>query len=341
MFPALKRTYDFLFRGFKFEIFLKLATVATLAEGFIVSFRFYVADTFPFEINWAAVRSLLLTPVFLPVTLLGAAAIFLAGVYCVYLVTHLRFGFIHCLIHQTRDVRTASKLYSIEAERFFTACMLVWLGFLVAVALLIAMIVVAAYTVLETRTPDGKLDPGHFLTLFFPCFGIALTLIIAVSAAQIILNDLILPHMAIEGAPIRKAWAAVRAHIAANRETFLSFFILRMGLPLIAAVLLGFLAWVVDLVVFGILDMSAAGFTAMLDGSSDVRAYVLLGIRSLFLLLGLGAGFVIAVSFGGPIGVFMRSYALYFYGGHYKALGNLLEPAATPIALVERRAKNA
>jgi hypothetical protein len=341
MFPALKRTYDFLFRGFKFEIFLKLATVATLAEGFIVSFRFYVADTFPFEINWAAVRSLLLTPVFLPVTLLGAAAIFLAGVYCVYLVTHLRFGFIHCLIHQTRDVRTASKLYSIEAERFFTACMLVWLGFLVAVALLIAMIVVAAYTVLETRTPDGKLDPGHFLTLFFPCFGIALTLIIAVSAAQIILNDLILPHMAIEGAPIRKAWAAVRAHIAANRETFLSFFILRMGLPLIAAAVLGFLAWVVDLVVFGILDMSAAGFTAMLDGSSDVRAYVLLGIRSLFLLLGLGAGFVIAVSFGGPIGVFMRSYALYFYGGHYKALGNLLEPAATPIALVERRAKNA
>lgn len=341
MFPALKRTYDFLFRGFKFEIFLKLATVATLAEGFIVSFRFYVADTFPFEINWAAVRSLLLTPVFLPVTLLGAAAIFLAGVYCVYLVTHLRFGFIHCLIHQTRDVRTASKLYSIEAERFFTACMLVWLGFLVAVALLIAMIVVAAYTVLETRTPDGKLDPGHFLTLFFPCFGIALTLIIAVSAAQIILNDLILPHMAIEGASIRKAWAAVRAHIAANRETFLSFFILRMGLPLIAAAVLGFLAWVVDLVVFGILDMSAAGFTAMLDGSSDVRAYVLLGIRSLFLLLGLGAGFVIAVSFGGPIGVFMRSYALYFYGGHYKALGNLLEPAATPIALVERRAKNA
>jgi hypothetical protein len=79
----------------------------------------------------------------------------------------------------------------------------------------------------------------------------------------------------------------------------------------------------------------------MLDGADDARAYVLIGVRSLFLLLGLGAGFVIAVSFGGPIGVFMRSYALYFYGGHYKALGNLLEPNATPIALVERRARNA
>jgi hypothetical protein len=42
----------------------------------------------------------------------------------------------------------------------------------------------------------------------------------------------------------------------------------------------------------------------------------------------MGAGFIIAVSFGGPLGVFMRSYALLFYGGHYKALGNLLEPSA-------------
>jgi hypothetical protein len=338
--PALKRTYAYLFRGFQLETFLKLATVATIAEGFIVNFRFYVTDTFPFEVKWAAVKSYLLTPAFLPVTILGAAAIFLSGVYCVYLVTHLRFGFIHCLIHQTRDVRAAAKLYSIEAERFFTVFMLVWLGFLVAVSLLAVAIVVAAYTVLETRTPDGKLDPGHFLTLFVPCFAIALTLIVAMCAAQVVLNDFILPHMVIEGAPIRRAWAAVRAQIAANRETFLSYFILRVGMPLIAAAVLGFLAWVGGLIVFGILDMSAAGFTAMLDGTSDARVWILFGVQLLFLLLGLGAAFVIAVSFGGPIGVFMRCYALYFYGGRYKALGNLLEPGATPIALVERRAIN-
>ena len=207
--------------------------------------------------------------------------------------------------------------------------------------LLFVTVIVAAYTVLETRTPEGKLDPGHFLILFFPCFGITLALILALSAAQAVLNDLILPHMAIEGASVGKSWAAVRVHMAANKETFLSFFMLRMAMPLVAAVALGFVAWLLGLIVFSILGMSAAGFNAMLDGTGDGRAYVLVGVRSLFLLLGLGAGFVIAVSFGGPIGVFMRSYALYFYGGHYKALGNLLEPAATPIGLVERRAKNA
>jgi len=339
--PALQRTYSYLFRPFKVETFLKLATVATLAEGFVVSFRFLVPDTLPFDLDAAALKSFLLAPAFLPVTILGAMAVLLLGIYCFLQVTRLRFGFVHCLIHQTREIRSASILYSGEAERFFSACMLVWLAFLVAVAFLIALFIVAAYTVLDTRTPEGKLDPGHFLTLFFPCFGITLALIFAACAAQIVLNDLILPHMAIEGASFSKAWTDVRAHIAANKETFLSYFILRLAMPLVAGVAFGFVAWVLGLVVFGILGMSAAGFNAMLDGTSDARAYVLIGVRSLFLLLGLGVGFVIAASFGGPIGVFMRSYALYFYGGHYKALGSLLEPPATPIALVERRAKNA
>jgi hypothetical protein len=37
------------------------------------------------------------------------------------------------------------------------------------------------------------------------------------------------------------------------------------------------------------------------------------------------------LTFSGPLSVFMRSYALFFYGGHYKALGNLLDPPA-PLA---------
>jgi hypothetical protein len=35
----------------------------------------------------------------------------------------------------------------------------------------------------------------------------------------------------------------------------------------------------------------------------------------------------------------MRSYALSFYGGHYKALGNLLEPSTPESAAIERMAE--
>jgi hypothetical protein len=123
--------------------------------------------------------------------------------------------------------------------------------------------------------------------------------------------------------------------IAANRETFLSFFILRLAMPLLLGIVSAVPAWLSGLVVFGVLGMSAAGFTAMLDGAGGMRAHLLTVIQSLFVLLGLGAGLVIAVCFGGPLGVFMRSYALIFYGGHYKALGNLLDPPAPPTQVVE------
>ena len=326
--PALERTYSYLFRAFKWETFLKLATVATVSEGFIVSFRYSVPNAFPLDIDTAALKAFLLAPAFLPVTILGAIAIFLFGVYCVYLVTRVRFGLVHCLIHQTRELRTASKLYSDEAERFFTASTLIWLAFLVLAVLVFVTFVIAGYVVIASPTPEGKLDPGNFLILFFPCIAIVFAFTLAVCAAQVVLNDFILPHMAIEGAPFSKAWAEVRARIKANRETFLSFFILRLAMPLLAGLILGFLAWVLELIVFGILGMSAAGFIAMLDGTTGFRAYALTAIEWLFLPLGLGVGLVIAVSFGGPLGVFMRSYALFFYGGHYKALGNLLNPPA-------------
>jgi hypothetical protein len=337
--PALARTYSYLFRPFKWETFLKLATVATITEGFIVSFRYSVPNAFPFDINTDALKAFLLAPAFLPVTILGTIAIFLIGVYCYHLVTQVRFGFFHCLIHQTRDLRTASNLYRDESERFFSASMVVWLVFLVLTVLAFLVFFVAGYVVIATPTPEGKLDPGNFFILFFPCIGVAFALILAACAAQVVLNDFILPHMAIESVSFSKAWAEVRKRIAANKETFVSFFILRVAMPLIAGLILGFIAWVLGLIVFGILGMSAAGFIAMLDGTTGPRAILLTAIEWLFVPLGLGAGLVIAVSFGGPLGVFMRSYALFFYGGHYKALGNLLSPPVPQSGAVERSAK--
>ena len=333
--PALERTYTYLFRSFNWETFLKLSCIATLCEGFVVSFRFYVPASFPFDVNWSALRSFLLAREFLPVTIFAAAALFLIGIYCFYLVTRLRFAFIHSLIHQTRQIRKAARLYTVEAERFFTGCMAVWLIFLVAVALVIVLLVIAAYTVFAARTPEGKLDPGNFLMLFIPCISAVFVLILAMCSAQVVLNDFILPHMAIEGKSFRKAWDAVRERMVQNRETFLSYFILRLGMPIVAGFLLGLLAWAVGWIVFGVLDMSSAGFTAMLDGTNDVRALVLKAIQALFLLLGLTAGTVLAATFGGPLGVFMRSYALFFYGGHYKPLGNLLSPQVPAAKAVE------
>jgi hypothetical protein len=324
--PALKRTHAWLFRAFKTETFLKLAVVAALSEGFIVTWQFWVPGAFPFDIDLVAIRNFALAPAFLPVTIFAAIAIFLAGLYCCYLVIRLRFAFIHCLIHQTRQVRPAARLYSVEAEHFFTAWALVWLSFLVLAVLALVAVVIAGYGVYATPTPEGKLDVGHFFILFLPCFCIGIALLVAGCLAQIVLNDFILPHMAVEGVSFRKAWSEVRIRFAAHKETFTSYIILRLLMPFFAGIILALAAWLVGLLVFGLLGMSAAGFSDMLDNVATLQAWLRIPLGLLFTLLGLGAGCVIAVALGGPLGVFMRCYALYFYGGHYKALGNLLEP---------------
>ncbi|MGA2538013.1 MAG: hypothetical protein ABSF53_18515 [Terracidiphilus sp.] len=335
--PALLRTYSYLFRPFKWETFLKLATIATLCEGLLVSFKFVVPNTFPFDFDMAVSKSFLFAPEFLAVTILGAMALLVMAIYAFFLLTQLRFAFFHSLIHQTRAFRKTAKLYTAESERFFMGSALVWLTFLVFAVLFVVLVIVAAYTVLNTRTPEGKLDPGHFLFLFFPCLGVFAVLVLAVCAAQVVLNDFILPHMAIEGVSFNKAWAEARARMAANKETFMSFFILRLAMPLVAGVLLALAAWLTGIVIFSLLGMSTAGFDAMLDGIGGFRAILLSAIHVLFFLLGLAAGWVVAVTFSGPLCVFMRAYALYFYGGYYKALGNLLEPQVPQAVLAEAK----
>jgi len=322
--PALERTYVYLFRPFKVERFLKLVAVATLSEGFLVSFRFAVSGAEPLAGKATGLQDFLLAPKGLPVTAVAAVALLALGVYGFLLVTRLRFAFVHSLIHHTDAFRSAARLYADEADRFFSASMLVWLSLLVAASLAFAAL--AGLALALGVTPGSKFGPGAFVILYIPGALMGLVLLLAAGAAEVVLNDFILPHMVVEGAAFRKAWADVRALMAANRESFVRYFLLRMGLPLAAGLVLGLLAWVVESVVFGTLGISAAGFTAMLNGAPGWRLYVSAVVRAIFALLGLGAGAAIAVSFAGPLGVFMRSYALAFYGSHYKALGNLLDP---------------
>jgi len=330
----MERTYRLLFRPFAWATFLKLSAVAAITEGIVVNIRFSLpaasssdagSDVPSFNLS-----AILAAPGFVLFAVLGAVAAILIGLLVFYLVTQLRFAFFHCLVHQTRELQPCWSLYRVQTERFFKASLLVWLTLLGLAILTLGVVVVAAWVLVGTPTEDGKLDLGHFFILFTPCAFIVLFLILAAIGSELVLHDFILPHMALENATFREAWTAVRRTISADREAFLSYFILRLLLPLIAAVVLFIAASIVLLIVFGILGMSAAGFNVLLEDATGVGAYLLMGLNTLFVLLGLGIGSVVAVSLGGPLGVYIRNYALLFYGGHYKALGDLLYPPLPP-----------
>jgi hypothetical protein len=325
--PAVQRTYRYLFRPFAWETFLKLAAVATITEGMVVSFRFSAADSPSFDNLPVVSLSSLLAPEYISFTVLAVLVAVFTCFLAYYLAIHLRFVFFHCLVHESKEIRPVWALYQVPALRLFKASLLVWLTFLLMGILTLGVVAIAFFALFTLRTPDGRLDLGNFFILFTPCAGIALLLCLAGVIAEVVLRDFILPHMALENATFHEAWMAVRQRIATHRETFLSYFILRLGLPLIAGVMVAVAGWVVGRIVFATLGMSATGFEAMLDDATGVGAYFRIGLQVLFVLLGLGIGSVLAVSLGGPLGVYARNYALLFYGGHYRALGEALDPA--------------
>jgi hypothetical protein len=319
--PALLRTADYLFNPFQWKRFFKLATVACVSEGVLVGFRFWTSDAFPAAVSLASVEAFLLAPTVLPYAVVGAIALFLATVYGYYFVIRLRFAFFHSLVHQTAKIRAAARLYTADAEIFYSASVIVWLSVLVAAALAVVVYVTVADT-LAPPTQVDRLAPGNSLLVWIPCVVIASGFLIAVFTARVVLNDLILPQMAIEGGTLRRAWTRVRVRIAANREMFLSFLLVRLAILVIAGVPVALLAWIAGLGAFGLLDTAQTGVLANVGANGPMPA----AVRALFFLPGLGLGWAIAVVMGGPLSVFLRSYSLFFYGSHFKALGNLLEP---------------
>lgn len=330
--PALQRTYRFLFRPFDWNSFLKLAGIAVMTEGLWVSFRFSFTPVLEFHLPTLD-KETLFAPEYVTFTILGTFVAAFTLFFSYYLVILLRFVLLHCLVYETRQIRPAWDRYQVPAWRFFKASLLVWLALLAMAVLGIVAIAIAGLTLFNLRTPEGKLDLGVFFFLSVPSLAIVLLLLMAAVTAHVVMHDFILPPMALENLSFRKAWRVARQRINANRETFFSYFILRLGLPLMAGFFLAIVAWAVNWVIFGVLALSAQGFEAMLEDATGVGAYFRVGFEVIFLLIGLGMGLFMAFILGGPLATWVRSYSLLFWGGHYRALGDALTPpSALPAA---------
>jgi len=178
--------------------------------------------------------------------------------------------------------------------------------------------------VLTLRTPDGKLDPGVFLILFLPLVGFTALGLLTSLIVEFAIHDFILPHMALEGATFREAWRSARRAIAADKDAFVSWFILRLGVPLVAVTVMVIVALLPCAILFRVLENSAAGFNAMLEDSTGFLAVIRALLNVAFVALGLGVGSAIAAILGGPVGVFIRYQALCFYASRYPALGKII-----------------
>jgi len=326
--PAIQRTRNFLFRPFQWSTFLKLCLVALLTEGFGNNFQsswnrehHHAAGSGP-----AVIPPLNLSPQWIAaaVALLLAAMAF--GLLIAYLVTRLRFAFFHCLIHNTREIRPGWRLYRSQAARFFWMNLVVGICFAALAVLAVLPFLAGFWRLYRESQTGGHIDVGLALSLILPFIPIVLLLVLAAIFIDLILRDWMLPHYALENATAGQAWEAVWARILNEKGPFFLYAVLRIFLPIAAAVAL-FVAMIVPGVLFVAVTAGIeAGIHSLFSGPAYVAGIFL---EVLVGLIALAVAFLVTISLGGPLSTAVREYALLFYGGRYQPLGDILFPPAS------------
>jgi hypothetical protein len=325
--PALSRTKRLLFQPFRWGTYLKLCAIAVFTEGLTNNFNSNRNSH-----GWSESAPSFSVPSFSPglIATIVAAAIVGIVLACLlfYLVVRLRFALFHCLVHQTTAIAPGWRLYRQQAGRFFVFNIMVGVVYLLVAAATVLPFVFRFIRFYHDSKIAGHVDWGELLSLALPFVPVLLLLLFVCILVDLVVRDFMMPHIALENAPVVEAWEAALANIAADKGAFFFYAVLRLLLPLVAVIGLAIVLTIPVLIVLGIPGMMLAGMNVALAHADG--AILMLG-KSAEILMGFlifAAGVTIALGFFGPLCIAMRNYALVFYGGHYAPLGNLLYPPA-------------
>ncbi|MGD1106275.1 MAG: hypothetical protein ABR865_04460 [Terracidiphilus sp.] len=334
--PAIERTKEFLFRPFKWGTYLKLGLVAIITEG--LGSNFHSSSTHVDHGGghgeWhgpAGFPPFHCTPTCIAMIVAIALLAILLSILLFYLITRLRFAFFHCLVNNTKEIRPGWRLYSGQAARFFWLNIVVGICFMVLLVLIALPFAAGFWRLFQENQQGGHFDIGLLLALVVPVIPIILLLVVAGILSDLILRDWMLPHIALDNATAGEAWRQVRARMMAEKRQFLVYSLLRVILPTIAAIAVFIVLALPGLMLAGSLAAIEWGVHSMFSGATGSSWLVGILLEVFFGVVAFGFALLASICVGGPLSTGLREYALIFYGGRYKALGDTLYP---PSAIV-------
>lgn len=244
-----------------------------------------------------------------------------------YLFCRLRFTLFDLIVYKQGKVREAWSKYGRQTWRYFGVMLLASLVFLVIAAVTAGPFFLHMVRTMKNLALQGP-NPNPFALFagIFPLLGIFLLLGLLWMIADTVLQDFVLPPMAIEDAPIEAAFGRFFRLLKDEPGSFLAYlllrFVLSIGLSWALLAIVGIALLIVGLggVLAGVLL-----FHAMWHGGIALQVVfiVITAVMALCLLV-LYFGALIAVY--GMVAVVKESYAAYFFGSRYEALGSRLEP---------------
>ncbi|MGO8935150.1 MAG: hypothetical protein ACLPLZ_10345 [Terracidiphilus sp.] len=326
--PAIERTKEFLFRPFKWGTYLKLGLVAIITEGLGENFN----SSSPHvdhggghgapNVSWPSH----ITPECIAVIVAAVLLAFVLSAFVFYLITRLRFAFFHCLVHNTKEIKPGWRLYRGQASRFF------WLNIVVAICFIVLLVLLAIpfaagfWRLFQESQAGSHFNVGLLLALVLPLIPIFILLAVVGIMTNLILRDWMMPHMALENATAGEAWRQVRARMMAEKMQFLVYGLLRVILPTIAAIGAFMVLAIPGLILAGSVAAIEWGVHSMFTGTTGSSWLVGILLEVFFGVVAFAFALLASICIGGPLSTGLREYALIFYGGRYKALGDFLYP---------------
>jgi hypothetical protein len=262
---------------------------------------------------------------------IGIAAIVLA-IVLFYLVVRLRFALFECLLRQSRLIAPGWYKYRFQAFRFFLFSLAVGFFLLAVLAAVLLPFLIGFVRLYHQTQLGGPFPLVAALGLILPLIPLFLLFVLIAFAVDLVLRDFMLPHFALENASAGQAWAAVRAHIAREMGSFFLYAVLRILLPAAAIIALAIALFIPCILVFGSLSVAMVALHAAIHHAATGTVLVGTFLECVLGLFIATLALLLVISFGGPLGIAIRNYALVFYGGRFATLGDILypPPAAAP-----------
>lgn len=327
--PAIQRTREFLFRPFTWKTYLKLCLVGMITEGF--SFRSsHGGGRQPSGRGPIMSPPFSFTPLHIAMTVAAVLLMIVAAAFVFYLVTRLRFAFFHCLIRKTREIRPGWHLYREPATRFFWLNVVAGLCFVLLAALLSIPFVAGFWRLIHEYQSGGHPDIALLVSLILPLIPVVFLLLVIGILADVVLRDWMLPHYALQNASAGEAWREVWTGIRGEMRQFLVYALLRVVLPTIAMIAVFMVLLIPGLILAGSIGAIIYAVHVAFAGSTGGSAIAGTLLQAFFGVVGFLFMLLAAICLGGPLSTGTREYALTFYGGRYRVLGDVLDRPAAP-----------
>ena len=340
--PAFRRAREVLAQPFRLGFFLKIALVAALTQPSFYS----TSISYPIQGVQMSVLSKLgrhnsfvapesgnqfqAAPGWAALGLVAVVALVLIGLAIwigfAYLYCRLRFTLFDLVVYKRGRVRQAWSGYGRQAWRYFGLVILVSLAFMVVAVLLAGPALLNFIRVIRPFAAAGpNANPMPFLGAMLPFLAVIFALAAMWAVVDALIQDFLLPPMAIDDAPLESAFGRFFALLKRDFGSVFVYVLLRF------AVGIG-LTWILMLILF--MGLAVAGFAIFGIGmllyhalwTSTLGQVVCVALAIMVGLVAIAVYLMAIVSVYGVAAVFKQSYAVYFFGGRYPALGDRLEP---------------